>query len=316
MHPDFSQRILKTGGRNGGFTLMELSIVLVVIALLTGGIFAGTTLIRSMELKSIQAEANEFRTGIASFRDRYHAFPGDMANAEEIWGTVGSSAGSAGMTCPDDPGIGTETCDGDGNQQVAPTAVNMAGGSEDSESFRAWEQLQNAGMLTQQVTGAAGSGGGRHSEVGTNVPRSKFDKAAGWSMFYIPFINSVAAPCTSESPADYAAIILCRLDAGDENWFFGQALYRNILLLGAQHDSEYASNPILNPGDAKVIDEKFDDGLPAGGAIHAVGDFAETGSAAPDCTQLDDPQNSGTVTNIYYNIASEEKACALTFAIE
>lgn len=316
MYADFSQRILRTNRHNAGFTLMELSVVLVVIALLIGGVFAGTTLIRSMELKSIQSEANEFRTGIASFRDRYHAFPGDMPNAEEIWGTVGSSAGSAGMSCPDDAGVGTETCDGDGDQQIAPTTTNMVGGTENSESFRAWEHLQNAGILTQQVTGAHGSGGDTHAEVGLNIPRSKFDKAAGWNIFYIPFINSAIAPCTSITPANYKTIILCRLDGGDNVWFFGEAVYRNILMLGAQHNWEYANQPILNPGDAKVIDEKFDDGLPASGAILAVGDFANTGNAAPDCTQLDDPQNSGTVTNIHYNIASEEKACALTFAIE
>ena len=43
-----------------GFSLVELSIVLVILGLLTGGILAGQNLIRAAELRAVTTQINNF----------------------------------------------------------------------------------------------------------------------------------------------------------------------------------------------------------------------------------------------------------------
>lgn len=68
-----------------GFSLVELSIVLVILGLLTGGILAGQSLIRASELRSVSTELQRYSSAIYSFRDQYMALPGDMLNATSFW---------------------------------------------------------------------------------------------------------------------------------------------------------------------------------------------------------------------------------------
>ena len=63
--------------RQGGFTLVEMAIVLVVVGLLLGGIFKGQELIASAKVKNF---AQDFRTiplYVYGYQDRFRALPGD-----------------------------------------------------------------------------------------------------------------------------------------------------------------------------------------------------------------------------------------------
>mgnify|MGYP001100732306 CR=1 FL=1 len=64
-----------------GFSLVELSIVLVILGLLVGGILGGKSLIKAAELRSISTEQAQWNTAIKAFRDKYFMLPGDMNNA-------------------------------------------------------------------------------------------------------------------------------------------------------------------------------------------------------------------------------------------
>ncbi|PZU43073.1 MAG: prepilin-type cleavage/methylation domain-containing protein, partial [Sphingomonas sp.] len=64
-----------------GFSLVELSIVLVILGLLTGGILGGQSLIRAAEIRSIGVDFNRFSTATYTFRDKYMGLPGDITNA-------------------------------------------------------------------------------------------------------------------------------------------------------------------------------------------------------------------------------------------
>lgn len=77
-----------------GFSLVELSIVLVILGLLTGGILSGQSLIRAAELRSVVTDIQQIQTSIYSFRDRYMALPGDMKDATDFWGIAGGSNGN------------------------------------------------------------------------------------------------------------------------------------------------------------------------------------------------------------------------------
>ena len=79
-----------------GFTLIELSIVLVIIGLVVGGIFVGKELVRASQLNSVLRDLDKYNSAVLTFKDKYGHLPGDIPNATQFWG----SAGGAGP--PDD----------------------------------------------------------------------------------------------------------------------------------------------------------------------------------------------------------------------
>jgi prepilin-type N-terminal cleavage/methylation domain-containing protein len=151
---------------NKGFSLVELSIVLVILGLLTGGILAGQSLIRASELRSVTTDYNRYIAAVNTFKDKYFAIPGDMANAASFWA---SSANG----------------DGDAILETA-AAVSVTG-----EMFQFWNQLALAGLIEGTYSGLAGAGAGFDAVIGTNVPKAKLSNG-GWSAYN----NSVSAGST------------------------------------------------------------------------------------------------------------------------
>lgn len=70
------------------FSLVELSIVLVILGLLVGGVVAGQSLIRAAELRSVSTDYQRFLTATLTFRDKYFALPGDFTMASRVWGLL------------------------------------------------------------------------------------------------------------------------------------------------------------------------------------------------------------------------------------
>ena len=60
-----------------GFTLVELSIVMIVIGLLLGAILKGQEIIRTAKLKRIISDFQNISTAIYTYEDRYDELPGD-----------------------------------------------------------------------------------------------------------------------------------------------------------------------------------------------------------------------------------------------
>jgi len=69
--------------RKLGFTLIEVSIVLAIIALVVGGVLGGRHLIRVAELQNLVTEKQRFTTAMAAFKGKYKCRPGDCANATQ-----------------------------------------------------------------------------------------------------------------------------------------------------------------------------------------------------------------------------------------
>ncbi|MEM7120124.1 MAG: type II secretion system protein [Pseudomonadota bacterium] len=67
-----------------GFTLVELSIVLVIIGLLIGAVLKGQELIESARLKSLMTQMNSYKTATQIFKDRYGSLPGDFDEATTV----------------------------------------------------------------------------------------------------------------------------------------------------------------------------------------------------------------------------------------
>lgn len=107
-----------------GFTLAEISIVLVIVGLILGGVLNARSVIRNGQTKDIIKAVNEMSTAAQQFKDRYGLWPGDYSNAVASIPALGCA-------------------NGDGNGQVQTAA----------ESTCASEMLIRSGMLR----GTAGS---------------------------------------------------------------------------------------------------------------------------------------------------------------
>lgn len=62
-----------------GFTLVELSIVLVIIGLLIGGILAGQSLVTTAKVSDQVRQIQQVGIAITTFKERYKALPGDAS---------------------------------------------------------------------------------------------------------------------------------------------------------------------------------------------------------------------------------------------
>lgn len=79
-----------------GFTLIEMSIVLVIIGLIVGGILVGQDLIRASYIRATVSQIEKYNTAVNTFHDKYGFLPGDMnGTAAALFGFVsrGSHAG-------------------------------------------------------------------------------------------------------------------------------------------------------------------------------------------------------------------------------
>lgn len=68
--------------KQGGFTLVEIAIVLVIIGLLLGGVLKGQEMIKNAEIRNVISDVRGLSTAMYAYRDRYNAMPGDDGNAQ------------------------------------------------------------------------------------------------------------------------------------------------------------------------------------------------------------------------------------------
>lgn len=159
----------KVDRQKTGFTLIELSIVLVIIGLIVGGILVGRDMIRSAEMRSLLTDVERFRTAVNTFRGKYNCLPGDCANATDFLGT--DSAGCS-------PGGGaTGTCNGNGNGLI----------EWPNEAFRSWQQLGQADLVAGHYPGVDADS---ISKPGINVPASRI-AGVGYTMAYVNYVGNL-----------------------------------------------------------------------------------------------------------------------------
>ena len=137
---------------HSAFTLVELSIVLVILGLLVGGVLSGRSLIRASEIRSIISEQNTYVTAVHHFKDKYVSLPGDMPTATQFWGLQAA-------TCFNSvPAINSiSTCNGDGDGKIIFSPVPNF-----YENWYFWHHLENADLITR-----------RRTDVYTRNPKSK-----------------------------------------------------------------------------------------------------------------------------------------------
>lgn len=259
-----------------GFSLLELSIVLVIIGLLAGGIMAGRSLIRASELRAVTAEYQRYASAVNNFQTQYQGLPGDFTTATALWGEA---------TCPGvaaNARTGTLTCNGNGNGEV----VAQAGSNE---RFGFWQHLVNAGLISGRfsgVTAHAGTATDPSSTVGTNVPASKL-KPGGWAVQYV----GMATLASTE---------------------FVEGYYGHTFTLGGQVAGNWPGAAALSADDAFGIDSKIDDGSAGTGSVGALEQTATNCYNLANGT-AGSASNSEVRENIVYQLGNSAIGCGLFF---
>lgn len=246
---------------------------MVVVGLIIGGIISGKYLVHSSEKNSIIRTLGKYESAVLTFRDQYESLPGDMPNAIDVWG----AAHATPATCQTTQGTGTQTCNGDGDGMI----------EWGSEMFRAWQQLQIAGLVDGSFTGIAGSAGTKDGIPGQNLPIAAM-KGGAYSLIY--WTDTLA---------------------GSTSWFTDM---ENVIWVGKDKtdSNTYSFWELFTAVDAQDIDSKIDDGRPGTGRVRATPDVVPGGGVqdyTPTCS------DSTTATAALYAINTPGNICSLAYKI-
>ncbi|MEK6745749.1 MAG: prepilin-type N-terminal cleavage/methylation domain-containing protein [Pseudomonadota bacterium] len=238
--------------KSAAFTLIELSIVLIIIGLVIGGTLVGKDLIKASELRSVISDIDKYKTAVNVFRLKYNAIPGDMSDATSIWG--------ASAVCNWGKNTDEKTCNGNGDGIIgAPTNSDFSNASYTYEYYSFWQHLSNANLVNGKFTGGGALGTGDYgvAETGINVPKI--------------FANGCMNILRWQDTPGFAT--------------YYQLPYKTLLYIGSPIAGDVCYAPLFTPTDALFIDTKIDNGLPGSGSIVTLTpNWAETANCA---TSLD-----------------------------
>jgi len=142
--------------KNKGFTLVEIAIALLIIALISTVLITSRDMSRTAGLNSVIDDVEKYTAAIRLFEAKYLSLPGDMTDATSYWAT---------------------SANGNGDGQIFDW---------NTESLRAWQQLALSGIIEGNYTGALD---GAKITIGKNVPASKID--GGGYLFFYSNVSSV-----------------------------------------------------------------------------------------------------------------------------
>lgn len=217
--------------RAKGFTIVELSIVFIVIGLMVGAVIAGARMITNSRLTATYIRTQTITAALKSFSDKYRALPGDMPTA-----TTRLSH------CDDDP---AGSCgNGNGNHEIGPGGqpiFTSHAGANYNENRLFWYHLTAADLMVHEID--------LDAPVGTpawNLTNPEAPAGGGFTVVTMTGENEDLP----NDPLNGIYLVWQRNPTGD---------------------ASMAANIVASSRDAAYIDKKFDDGQPLTGTVRARG---------------------------------------------
>jgi hypothetical protein len=244
--------------------LIELSIVLVIIGLIVGGVLVGQELIKASEARNFISTMQSFKNAFYTFQGKYNCLPGDCGNATTFFGTAAPSGCSAGTTGPPLAGNTSGTCNGNNNGQIDLSD----GAGHYIESPLVWQHLGLASMIPGSYSGMWG--GGSPLQPGVNFPGGLYQQ-----IYLIEFVTSV--------------------------WGFGSITPGHYGVLQGINPDQYDLTNSLPTWMAHRIDLKIDDGMPGTGSVISAGSYCNSNNTPQTAVYQDSAPseyNEGCV--LYY----------------
>lgn len=254
--------MLGNGCHSCGFTIIELSVVLVVIGLIMGAIVVGRELIHAGELRSTVAQIDLFNTAVGSFKLKYHCLPGDCIEAGAFgFGdplTPGNGNGRIGL-CNEGAGL---SCLSGG------PAAYLA---EMMESTNFWYHLSAAALLGQSFKVASS---GNQFTAGIDSPAPRISALSFWQ----------TSPATPRS---------CGWSVNAETRFHasvggGRLPGHTLLLFGMTLPPVFGADGVCGyyAADVQAIDAKIDDGLPETGHARGWNQLIDVGNVTQHTSSI------------------------------
>jgi type II secretory pathway pseudopilin PulG len=222
------------------FTLVEVSVVLIIIGLLLGGIVAGNALIEAATNRKAVAQIEELNNAVNAFMTKYRCLPGDCPDAASYGFTQFSPSGAT-ITAGG-------AYDGDGNGMIHNTAPF------------------GTAVLPTQV--------GVHEVQQAMWSMQEARLINGVTVFHSSTLNEATAYLPAAFSGNFqgsaAMWSLTYYDAEDldqTNPLFLSEMGHYYLLSGNLKDSGIYT--VLNASRAFAFDSKMDDGLPLSGMVRA-----------------------------------------------
>lgn len=265
--------LLSMHRKNKGFTLMEMAMVLVSIALLAAAIISAQALIRTSRLVTITADVEIYKDATINFQTKYKYLPGDIPNATTFWGSDVSCP-----VTPDNDIPKMATCDGNGDAYIGDSNGSAYGNANNwFESFRYWQHLSNSGFIPGNFNGALSSRTEKGVDPGLNIPAGKILGNGYFMLHVIPGLS----PGVFNS--NYHHVFIYGKPVGPKTSTYG---------------------PAILPAEALMLDRKVDDGRPGSGFVLS---FTTETEETKDCV------TSTTELGSRYNADFDEPACSLIF---
>jgi prepilin-type N-terminal cleavage/methylation domain-containing protein len=228
--------------QNQGFTLIELSVVLVIVGLLVAGILIGQDMIKAAELRATLAQIEKYNTAANTFKVKYGYLPGDIPDPyASQFGFVARG-----------PDIGEGNGDGLIEGQISAGSPNNFGtavGGGETGVF--WRDLSSANLVDGSFSVAISTG-----------------LASSITLTTTPNISNYL-PNTKIGNGNYIYAYSGGHQKGGGAWATNGINYFGISAVTVLGNGAPKTDPALTVAQAYNIDKKIDDGYPQTGSVTA-----------------------------------------------
>lgn len=262
------------------FTLVEVSLVLFILAVLVSATLTGSSLMSRAKANRIIKELQEYRQAITTFYDTYGALPGDFADQQYRLAKSGYTTTAISSIKGLDKEL-QKQIPVNGNQDGSVSA-DIDGTNFYSEAFGVWSALGQANLIKDKYSNFCYNNNiliTQCVKIGYNLPQIVEGKRGAGYVFYRPTSATTATNddklmgvILQDTLAQHPIIDtnntanrkhIIAMMGFDENTTF-----ENEVLSGVRGGSGAISSNIM-----RIIDEKIDDGYPLTGSVYGLNGY-------------------------------------------